>query len=361
MVEGKPLSRRSFCKGIARIAVVGPLVHFGLLGGTAFAAQTPACPGGLPADDACTASDPDKCPGETNVGHGGADECPPDGNRAEDLCNTGGPKADICNETASGVAKSDQCESQTSTDDVCDGVNDKEDTCNTGETPEDNCPATGGIAAGDNCFGGGATTNGQVQDTCDPPDSGPEHGDECPAGEHLWGGDEDDCKPGHEDECHIVPLPEDDTCYNGTDSSSGDGGDDWCRGDVWASDTCNDGTDQQDKCIAGTGDGAEDVCPGGAVTVDKCTTVAPASDDYCLDGLPNNDECGSPADADECPGGGPNVDYCPPSGAAPEDECTASGGCAGGDQVGSDPIVDTCTPRSTTPDACTMASPDNPE
>lgn len=359
----KSLSRRSVCIGIAKAAVV--LTHFGILGSLAakaFAADpcdlSDACPGGMPDQDMCQSPEDinDRCPGEISTASG-PDKCELLG---KDECNTGKPEADKCFDTD---PDSDKCESGTPTDDICSDANPK-DYCPSGQAPDDYCPPTGGIAAGDNCPGGGPTINGNVNDTCSPEGGGPTVGDECPKGNHWWGGDEDDCNSTDSDDCGTTTQPlDDDTCYNGTDSSNGAGGDDYCVGDTtFGSDVCIDGSDQQDKCLGlGRGDdsGVEDTCPGGGNAVDKCDSSIP-SDDYCLGGEPTSDECSATkptADADQCPGGGPAVDECP-GGAAPEDECTAAGGCAGGDQIGNDPIVDNCNPPE---DACTMASPDHAE
>lgn len=358
-----PMSRRVFVSRIGKIVALGALAHFTLLTGKAFATDTgDACPGGLPADDICNPpADPDKCPGQLPP----ADYCPPDGNTDEDICSTGGSAADICNEPAN--ATSDQCESGLPADDICD-ANNPRDNCPTGEAKtgniEDYCPPNYGVDAGDVCLGGGDSTNGAVQDICKPIGSGPSGGDECTKGSTGGG---DDCTEQSPDVCTWV---NDDVCYDGTNTPSGDGGSDWCDPDPndfpgrsTGSDQCNDGTPAQDICN-GAGqipaDGLWDSCPGGSVAVDTCEPTPPVnSEDYCVGGLPDNDECSTPTDKDECPGGLPNEDSCP-NGEPPEDECTAFGGCAGGDQVGTEPLVDNCVPPV---DACVIPYPDfpNPE
>ena len=101
----------------------------------------------------------------------------------------------------------------------------------------------------------------------------------------------------------------------------------------------------------------KDECPGGGLNEDQCNK--PPDKDECIGGLPDNDECNIPPDKDECPGGQPNEDSCP-TGEPPEDVCTAAGGCAGGDQVGTEPLIDNCVPPE---DACVIPYPDfpNPE
>lgn len=203
---------------------------------------------------------------------------------------------------------------------------------------------------------GGATTHGQVQDTCQDG-----VGDACTQGT-WWIFPSDNCTEAVPDECSAT---DNDACYDGTNTPDGHGGTDFCDPDPHpiglGSDQCNDGTPEQDICSGNStnpNDGLYDTCPGGETNVDTCAPTPPVnSEDYCVGGLPNNDECYPPDDSDECPGGGPNEDKCP-TGAPPEDECTGSGGCSGGDQEGSEPPIDDCYAPQ---DSCTIASPDNPE
>ncbi len=81
--------------------------------------------------------------------------------------------------------------------------------------------------------------------------------------------------------------------------------------------------------------------------------------DDCPGGDYQEDACSAPGDEDECPGGTWEVDECL-TGEAPEDECTASGGCAGGDQELPIPTVDACYPGDSD-DTCSLPSPDNAE
>lgn len=344
----RPICRRVFVNKIGKIIALGALAHFTLLTGTAFAANDD-CPGGLPADDTCNPPDNnDKCPGEAPP----ADECPADGNIVEDECHTGGTAADICNEIANPT--SDECESGSTDDDICD-INHTRDNCPTGQASEDYCPPSGGVDI-DLCLGGGATTHGQVQDTCQDG-----VGDACTQGT-WWIFPSDNCTEAVPDECSAT---DNDACYDGTNTPDGHGGTDFCDPDPHpiglGSDQCNDGTPEQDICSGNStnpNDGLYDTCPGGETNVDTCAPTPPVnSEDYCVGGLPNNDECYPPDDSDECPGGGPNEDKCP-TGAPPEDECTGSGGCSGGDQEGSEPPIDDCYAPQ---DSCTIASPDNPE
>ena len=379
---GKLISRRAFSGKLLKIMALGTLSHFSLLG-IANAAPKPkkpkkpkktkgdACPGGLITDDLCLpGTDPDKCPGEMPS----ADYCPPDGNSKEDECNTGVVAADTCNPKFS---KSDKCESGSVADDKCDATNTR-DNCPTGQSPEDFCAPPYGLKDGDKCLGGGAFTNDKFQDICKPVGSGLKGGDECTAGtfqavrnypegdvcyKKFPGDTWDECSDNIKDVCSKI---KDDVCYDGTNTKPGVGGNDWCDPSPWpivgstGSDQCNDGTPAQDVCNGAgfTGeDGLWDSCPGGGTAVDTCHPDPPInSDDYCLGGLPSNDECKPEVgDKDECPGGLPAVDDCP-TGAAPEDECTSEGGCAGGDQEGPFPPVDSC-PN----DTCTTPNKDAAE
>lgn len=311
-------SRRVFLSKTGKLIALAAFGHFTLLGGNAFAADD-ACPGGLPAADTCNAPDnSDKCPGEAAP----ADECPSTGERSADECNTGKADADICNETADPA--SDQCESGNTSDDKC--VSEGEgDHCPTGQAPEDACPDDGGLDDGDVCLGGGSTTNGQEQDTCDG------GGDECTpgSGDGPGGPEGDACRESPETPADECTLTDDDVCYNGTNGGGmmmggGDGGNDAC--DSLGSDQCNDGSPEQDSCTQEGMDssGQYDTCPGGGTSVDTCE--AGVSPDYC-GADPDSDECGAPADADQCPGGTAPADSCP-GGSAPEDECPAGVACA---------------------------------
>lgn len=273
------------------------------------------CPGGLAPADQCKDADPDQCPGETSP----SDDCPPTGERSKDVCNSGKADADICDPSTD--VKSDQCESGSPADDQCpskkyeDG--NKDDYCPTGEAPADECAPNGTDADGDRCQGGDATTNGNTQDTCEQDGSG----DNCSPG--SWG-QEDDCKATQPDVCSAVNPVDDDSCYNGTNSANGSGGDDWCRGDVIASDECPDGSSAADLCTASTGNGAEDACPGGGKDVDTCSPGV--SDDTCYGGQADSDECTPPADPDECSVGTTDGDKCT-VGASVEDECAPGTPC----------------------------------
>ena len=69
----------------------------------------------------------------------------------------------------------DRCADGSNSADECEGGASAEDVCYTGEGTQDICLESGGHEDGDLCQGGGATTNGQEQDTC--MDDGT--GDEC--------------------------------------------------------------------------------------------------------------------------------------------------------------------------------------
>ncbi len=380
---GNHISRRSFTKSVTRIIGLGTLSHFSLLannlqaeeitnsdddcpgGGDADDICNPPdnrdkCPGGEPSVDQCftneVTGDDDTCPGENSP----ADECPTTGERAFDLCETGAPDpADICLASEEG---SDQCESGISADDECapTDASTKLDYCPTGQSPDPDACASDGGKATDECPGGGSS-NGI--DTCAENGDGDECSDEQPPA------DPDACREGITsiDSCIDESA---DICPDGTPSTTGYGYGDICgeaypHGPV-GSDQCPDGSPENDKCeMVSSTIWDPDVCPGGGTNVDVCNPnegIPAPNSDYCLSGLPATDECnpsvgdedecpggandpdecvsGTPEE-DECPGGQPEVDNCP-TGEAPEDECTAAGGCSGGDQETSIPVVDVC-------------------
>lgn len=390
---GRDVSRRCFAKGVSRIIGLGVLSHFGLLAKNTLAEEPnftgDACPGGGNADDEC--SDTDYCPGGQDEqdncpapGNNASDECPGEsdltdlcsdpGLQSNDVCNTGNWENDTCKPDVYNV---DQCESGLSPDDVCPpNGNSSLDYCPGGAYPEDECAADGGLAE-DECPGGDISV-----DTCKPNGEG----DACPPGTSSAG---DDCKTGYPDACFFdwQTGVTDDVCTSGVNTILGNGPDDTCGpalgiGPV-GDDVCIDGSSEEDKCAVfstvfnGTTQEV-DVCHGGGTDVDVCAPNDPSvlSDDYCGGGesdeckpeVGDSDECPGggneedsclpPSDPDECPGGGSDADKCL-TGAAPEDECTAAGGCAGGDQETSAPIQDACDNQ--TIDACTLNPPDNPE
>ncbi len=356
--KGNHISRRSFTKSISHIVGLGVLGHFSLLANNLQAEEITnsddECGSGLDIDDICNPPDNnDNCPGELPP----ADFCPFDGNRAEDDCATGLQSADSCVEGID--PESDQCATAIHVDDACASKNHPDDKCYSGTPEQDDCPPDGGLSPDetDQCYGGGSTApDGQTLDTCTKEGEG----DECP-GSLFFG--EDDCKSEHPDECTYT---DDDTCLGGTDTADGNGFSDSCipegiLGMSFSSDLCaGSGIPEEDNCTDGSAyginNGLNDECPGGGTAVDVCDPAV-QSDDYCLGGNPNSDEC-TPVDEDECPGGHSNVDDCL-LGLPPEDVCTAEGGCAGGDQEGVFPLVDECLNQQT--DACTVAEPDNAE
>ena len=296
------LTRRNFAQQLSQLLAYGGLANFSF-GSIAKAATSKEdahedCLGGLEPPDICTPpTDYDYCPGEKQP----ADECPPDGNRSEDECNSGLASADVCDAT---IERSDQCSSGLDPDDLCHKELPSGDFCPSGRPESDSCPPDGGIADGDECPGGG-----KELDTCEAITHA---GDECGAG--SWGL-EDDCNNSHTDEC-ATTLPfailEDDSCPNETNvewSMLPNGGEDWCRGDWFASDDCTTGRDEDDLCASNSSDdGAFDVCPGGGADVDRCDDY---SDDYCVTDVENSDECpdGKPPE-DVCVGGLPSEDVC---------------------------------------------------
>ena len=305
---GKPISRRDFGSKLQKVVVIASLAHFTLLAGGAQVTVPAgdACPGGGPLEDVCkpTENNPDKCPGEAPP----EDSCSP-GDGDEDKCNTGIQAADVC-EPENPAA--DKCESGMPADDSCPDKK-TNDNCPTGQFPDDECDPGGTDAQGDQCPGGDPT-NGL--DTCEPEGSGPSGGDDCSAGSTYPVSGKDDCKAAHPDICSTLPV-DDDFCPNGTNTPSGDGGDDKCVG-IEGSDQCTDGTDATDVCT-GTSWDLHDTCPGGGTDVDHCGPVGSGatSDDYCFQGT-NSDECKPPSDEDACPMGLPAEDVC---NASDPDEC----------------------------------------
>lgn len=320
--NNKEMTRRDFVSRIGKIIGAGALIHFGLLSGIANAV-----------DLSCNVS--------------AADTCAPPAD--PDFCPYGDPAADSCNPTANDP---DNCPDGSGANDECPAYAPPEDRCFSGQDPEDKCAKDGGHAAGDLCQGGGGTTNGKEQDTCEPSGAG----DECNPDGGLFEG-HDACKEDTKisTDADVCDLIHDDTCYNGKDIGfPGTGGDDWCDTAGLASDACLSGDDTQDLCENGlflepdvcygaTTDncltvlGDPDECPSGGCNEDKCVPgylLPPGSPDECepsgTGGL-SNDECstGEPAE-DKCPGGVANEDFCPggkssedecPAGKQPEDEC----------------------------------------
>lgn len=233
-----PISRRHFVSRIGKIIALGALSHFTLLAGKAYAADD-LCPDGTPAD---------LCPDGTPA----QDVCKPPGNA--DNCPDGTPAKDDC-KTDSGA----------------------EDVCFSGEDPQDKCELNGGVASGDVCWGGGATTNGHEQDTCQGG-----VGDECQGpGGSWWGRGHDRCKEAPERPKDVCNEFDDDTCYSGTNAGRGrNGGDDWCNTTV-ATDACYDGTDAQDLCAPtdpiNPRGGTEDTCYYSTAT-DHCLEITNDSD-----------------------------------------------------------------------------------
>ena len=331
-VKNSRLTRRHFARRLTQLLVYGGLVNFSL-GGTAKAATSKEtahedCPGGLPSVDVCAPPlDYDYCPGEMPP----ADECPADGNREEDECNSGLAAADICDPS---VKRSDQCQNGLPKDDQCPESAPDDDYCPTGHPSSDSCPPDGGIADGDQCPGGG-----DELDTCVPTTKS---GDECGEGSY---GPEDDCNAKQKDCCAtafpLAPL-DDDSCPNETNvawTGSPNGGDDWCRGSFLASDECTTGKDEDDLCESNKNEyGAFDVCPGGGADVDRCDDN---SDDYCVTGVEASDECpdGMPPE-DVCAGGEPSEDVCYKH-LAGSDECDPS--VSNSDQEGCKSNDDECS------------------
>ena len=294
---GSSQTRRDFARRLAQLLAFGGLSHFAIKNVAKAATSKDEahedCPGGGPAADACTPpSDYDYCPGEIAP----SDECPNDGNRDEDECNSGLMAADVCDDA---IKSSDQCSSGLKEDDLCSD----NDFCPTGRNKSDECAADGGIADGDECPGGGAEL-----DTCDEK----QKGDECGMG--TWG-PEDDCNNSHTDEfatTHPISPFEDDSCFNGTNvewSALPNGGEDWCLGNLVASDDCTTGEDSEDLCASNSSNNGDfDTCPGGNSSVDKCDDD---SEDSCVTGVENSDSCedGKPQE-DACADGNSSEDTC---------------------------------------------------
>lgn len=342
-------SRRSFIQRLTQVLAYGGLTHFAFSklanadesstpgfiscpGGrsgkddckiNSKGVETDRCPGGGPAEDVCLPAQglKDECPGERWP----QDECPPSGDRAEDVCNTGLPEADVCDPVILiGGESPDQCPAQNASTDVCretDAV--MFDVCWSGLPNDDACAPDGGFET-DECPGGGSDV-----DTCTSESAG----DACTP-DSQYPGNADDCKSA--DLCGLDETP--DRCSNGTNSHTGIGDDDVC-GYVsekagYASDTCLDGSADQDLCdgslLDNSGRPEEDVCivknAKETGTEDICHPDAysmthKGSDDYCYLGLPPSDVCNpSVGDMDECPGGITEADECL-LGAYPEDEC----------------------------------------
>ena len=336
----KEISRANFLKICGNFIALKTITRFSILGGitsslatnligsTSCLGGTPendiclcipdGCPSGTDDDDVCNDTDPDVCPGE---GHN-VDKCL--GTTLNpDRCNTGYADNDICNP---GTEK-DQCESGYDSDDVCTGA--EEDNCPTDQPLVDHCPLDGGVAAGDNCAGGGSDVDTCMEDGA---------GDECGKGGWEWLSDS--CNKESTDTCPIG----DDTCNEGSEGSAGY---DLCG--PYDSDECSYGTPNEDVCN-GTTEGKYDSCPGGGKDIDVCAKGI--SDDYCDQGREESDTC-SALDPDDCPGGGNQVDNCMASG-GDEDVCTADGGCAGGDQYG--PDGDMCQSGTVSSDTCSLRS-----
>lgn len=257
------------------------------------------CPGGGPEYDVCNPAmnDPDSCPGELPP----TDECVT-GEQTEDYCDSGKADADVCNPN---IKRADQCSSGNAADDNCSETEFDPDQCYSGVSPDpDACPPDGGIAEGDNCPGGSMAV-----DNCGADGKG----EEC-SPEQAWDiyYGEDRCNEEIEDGCVVTP----DVCNNGTNTALGTGDDDICgRGLGFGpegGDTCIDGSPEQDEC--GTIKGDPDLCIVSALSDngDFCDPSAEyPSDDNCFKGLPTSDECKPEVgDSDECP-----------NGQSPEDEC----------------------------------------
>lgn len=306
-------TRRHFTRQLAKLLVFGGLSHFAMkniaMAATSKDKAHEDCPGGTPVYDTCTPpTDYDYCPGETAP----ADECPNDGNRDEDECNSGLKSADVCEPSLN--KKSDQCITGGKSDDECEDARTPnaggDDYCPSGVHADDKCDVKGNLSAGDDCPGGGPAV-----DTCSPEGSGKENGDECSLGSwSIIGASEDDCKPDDKDECaNASSLGDDDTCLTGKNvpyTLGANGGDDWCTGDVRASDSCWTGKEQDDLCESkGGNNGIFDECPGGEDGLDRCGSII--SDDYCVSGV---QKC------DACPNGIPPEDSCA-GGLRPDDIC----------------------------------------
>lgn len=253
---GQPVTRRDVVAAVAKLIALGALSHFTLLAGKSFAGTS---------DDWCPYGTPDE-----------GDVCDP-GNGNDDICLDG-----------------------SNDNDECPNYKERDDKCTSGEGWQDKCPEDGGIDAGDYCYGGGDATNGHEQDTC-----ANGKGDECAGG--IEGPNaHDKCKDTsilERDNCGpFAAIPKsDDTCYNGTDSGTGRGGDDFCLGNSQGMDKCFDSTDKQDKCAGGW----DEIVTGRADTCFNDKT------DHCLE---------IKGDPDLCPGGGMPDDVCP-NGLLPEDVC----------------------------------------
>lgn len=375
-------SRRSFIQRLTQVLAYGGLTHFafsklanaGGLSTPGFIScpggrsdnddckinskgvETDRCPGGGPAEDVCLPEQNlrDDCPGERWP----QDECPKSGDRAEDICTTGLSEADVCNPDILIEGKStDQCPAQNASTDVCDVTkNHNFDVCWSGLPVDDECTPDGDSST-DECPGGGS-----ARDTCTDG-----KGDACST-EVQEEDTQDNCD--RLDVCGGSGGA--DVCYNGTNQKlSNLGGNDICIGltSIYGdgSDTCLDGSEEQDCCgmfNAHDGHAEFDVCIA-TESGDKDDLCDPlrsnesgnvGSEDVCFQGLPSSDACGvnvgdedecpqgrTPADvcnlnfslsedgdSDECPGGNASCDMCfLPSRA--DDECFASQGTAGED------------------------------
>ena len=276
----KPITRRDFVSGIAKLIAIGALSHFGLLAGKALAGET---------DCDCASEDSnDWCP------YGGdGDKCEPEkGN--EDVCRDG---SDV--------------------NDKCPNGSTAQDTCALGQAPDDQCPG-GTIEAGDSCQGGGDKTGGQEQDNCDPKIA---DSDKCNGGGTGGSGGTDNCKENEEgkssDNCSDIFPIDDDTCYKGNNGPEGNnGGNDWCTSVKYqATDACADGSEAQDLCEDGflghaddecVGEGTDrcgdvkndtDKCYGGAAPEDACPEGK--QDDICSDCEEGSDDCRPGRESDD--------------------------------------------------------------
>lgn len=143
---GQPVTRRDFVGAVAKLSALGALSHFTLQAGKSFADGN---------DDWC----PDGTPDE------------------EDKCEPNNGNKDVCWEGHND-------------NDACPQAKPPEDECSSGEGWQDKCPPDGGVGGGDSCHGGGGTTNGHDQDTCDPDGNG----DECNPKDFQFFRGHDRCK-----------------------------------------------------------------------------------------------------------------------------------------------------------------------